>query len=180
MGRVLGRWGVDGELKVEPLTDFAERFAPGASLWLGDRLVRVLASRTHKAAVLLRVTGVGDADAAEALRGSLIEVAEDELPELPPDTYYRYQLIGLEVRTTAGESLGRVVEVLDTGSNEVLVARRTPDDAAGEVLIPAIDDVVRAIDLAAGAVTIELIEGLLPEPPKPRVSRGRRRRPAAE
>ncbi len=159
VGRILRPWGVRGELKVEPLTDFPERFAPGSRLWVGDAAYVVLSARWHRGALLVGFEGVDDA-AARAMRGALIETPEAELPELPPDTYYRHQLIGIEVRSMDGTALGRIVDVLDTGANEVFVVR----GEAGELLVPAIGDVVREVDLAGRRMTIELLEGLLPEP----------------
>jgi 16S rRNA processing protein RimM len=164
VGRIVGVHGIRGELKVEPLTDFPERFAPGVELLLvsptGEvRPAKVLTSRTHKGRVLLQMKGVADRTAAEALRGGFFKVEEDDLAPLPEGRYYHFQLVGLEVFTESGERLGDVKEVVPTGGNLVLIVH----DGVREVLLPFIDDVVREVDREAGRITVHLLEGLLPD-----------------
>lgn len=182
VGRVLRPWGLRGELKVEPLTDFPDRFAPGARLWVCGVEHTVERSRLHRGDLYLKLAGLDSPEAGERLRGALLEVRESEVHPLEADTYYHYQLEGLRVCSTAGEDLGTVQEVLDPGPHAVLIVR----GGRGEVLIPFIDDVVRQVDLAAGCITIAVIPGLLPDiparpprPARPRPSRGRIRRPAS-
>jgi 16S rRNA processing protein RimM len=103
--------------------------------------------------------GVASRTEAEALSGTTLRVGADRLPPLPEDTYYTFQLEGLTVRTTDGEVLGRIDDVLETGANPVLVVR----GAGGETLIPSVGQVVREVDLEAGTMTVELIPGLVPE-----------------
>jgi 16S rRNA processing protein RimM len=93
-------------------------------------------------------------------------VPEDELRPLGEGQYYHFQILGLEVRTTAGEVLGRVEQIISTGSNDVFVVR----GPRGEVLIPAVDDVVKSVDPAAGRIEVEVVEGLLPAKPRRRGS----------
>ena len=80
------------------------------------------------------------------------------LRPLPPGQYYQFQLMGLEVWTSDGKRLGQVAEILPTGSNDVYVVQGED----GELLIPAIEDVVKSVGLETGRITVELIEGLLP------------------
>ena len=89
---------------------------------------------------------------------------EDELRPLGEGEYYHFQILGLEVRTTTGEVLGRVEQIISTGSNDVFVVR----GPRGEVLIPAVDDVVKSVDPAAGRIEVEVVEGLLPPKRTPR------------
>jgi 16S rRNA processing protein RimM len=151
VGRVLALWGVGGDLKVEPLTDFPERFKSGATLWVCGRRHDVQRSRWSRGFVYLGLSGVDSRNAAEELRGALLEVPETELTALPEGQYYRFQIIGLEVCTPEGSSLGRVAEILPTGSNDVYVVRGGPR----ELLIPAIEDVVIEVDLAGGRLVVE-------------------------
>lgn len=164
VGRIVGAHGIRGELKVAPLTDFPERFAPGSSLFLvtpdGDvRPVEVVASREHKGRVLLTVEGVADRTGAEGLRGGFLKVGQKELTPLPAGQYYHFQLIGLAAVTDDGRKLGKVEEVMPTGSNLVLTVR----DSGSEVLLPFIDDVILDVDLEGGTLTVHLLPGLLPE-----------------
>lgn len=142
-----------------PLTDFPERFAEMKTVLVGEghRRYRILGARQHRGLVLLRLRGVDDADAAEALRGEVLRVPIAEAVALGEDQYFWYQIIDLEVVTTAGKSLGKIVDIIKTGANDVYVVRGT----RGELLIPAIEDVVRAVDLGAGRIVVELIPGLV-------------------
>jgi 16S rRNA processing protein RimM len=159
VGRVLRPWGLRGDLKVESLTDFPERFDPGSLLWLAERERTVEQSRSQSGALYVKFAGISDATDAERYRGLLIEVPEAALPPLDADEFYHHQLVGLRAVTSGGEDLGTVGEVLATGGNAVLVV----SGSRGEVLLPFIDDVVRSVDVAAGSITVELLDGLIPE-----------------
>jgi 16S rRNA processing protein RimM len=156
VGRVLRPWGIAGYLKVLPLTDFPDRFTPGNRVWLRGRQHTIQRARWQKGHVYLRLDGIDDAAEAEQLRGALLEVPEEELRPLPPGEYYHFQIVGLAVYSTEGECLGEVKEILTTGGNDVYVVR----DDGREILVPAIDDVVKDIDLDAGRMTVELMEGM--------------------
>lgn len=101
--------------------------------------------------------GVGDADAAEALRGGAVMVAAADLPPLGEGQFYYFQLAGAEVMLTDGRRLGTIEDIMSTGAHDVWVVR----DGAREVLVPVIADVVKAMDLGARRVTIEAVPGLL-------------------
>lgn len=152
VGRVVSVRGVRGELVVEPLTDFADRFAAGSRLWLQGRPLEVERSSTRRGRVLLTLRGVENRDQAASLRGVLLEVPESELRELEPGTYYRFQLIGLAVFDPAGGRLGTLADILATGANDVYVVR----DDGREVLVPALDDVVLEVDVAGGRMVVDL------------------------
>lgn len=156
---VLGAWGLRGHLRVELLTDFPERLAERKELYLGEsfRPVHVEALTIQGRTAVLKLREVDDGERAARLRGQVLYIAERDLAPLPEGTYYWHQIIGLEVRTTAGQSIGHVVDILRTGSNDVYVVQ----DGEREVLVPAIASVVRAIDLEARVVMIEPLPGML-------------------
>jgi len=158
VGRVLGPWGLRGDVKVESLTDFPQRFAAGGRLCAGGATYVGERSRWQRGHVVLKLAGIDSATAADALRDRLLEVPEDELHPLGEGEYYHFQILGLEVLTTSGENLGRVEQIISTGSNDVFVVR----GPRGEVLIPALADVVKSVDPAAGRIEVEVVEGLLP------------------
>ena len=154
MGWVAGPWSVRGDLKVQPLTDFPERFERGAALWVQKRRYEVQRSRWSRGFVYLVLSGIDSRAAAEELRDALLEVPESDLAPLPEGQYYRFQVIGLEVCTPEGRSLGRVAEILSTGANDVYIVRGGPR----ELLIPAIEDVVKEVDIGGGRLVVELLE----------------------
>jgi 16S rRNA processing protein RimM len=162
IGRVLGIWGVRGALKIEPLTDFPDRFDAGAHVWLAATDRTVESSHARRGALIVKLSGIDSPEEARALRGALIELPEADLHPLGEDEFYQHDLIGLEVRTQAGEVLGEVAELLPTGANDVLVVQ----GPAGEWLLPLIEDVVQDVDLATREVVVELLPGIEPKPPK--------------
>jgi len=158
VGRIAGLWGLRGDLKVESLTDFPQRFDTGRSVCLGGVAHTIERCRWQRGRPVLKLAGVDSAAAAESLRNRLLEVPEDELLPLSEGSYYHFQILGLQVRTTSGETLGRVEQIISTGSNDVFVVR----GPRGEVLIPAVDDVVLRVDPQAGNIEVEAVDGLMP------------------
>jgi 16S rRNA processing protein RimM len=171
VGRVVKAHGVGGEVVVEIRTDDpAARFAPGNTLRAKRSRGRgeeasylVTDAREHGARLLVRLAGVDDRDAADALRGSLFVVDSHDLPPIDePDTYYDHQLEGLRVRTTEGRDVGVVAEVLHTAAGELLAVRRGPDGAGkDEVLVPFVSAIVLSVSLEDQLVEIDPPEGLL-------------------
>jgi 16S rRNA processing protein RimM len=158
--------GLKGEVRVELYTDFPQRFAPGVTLLLGEDLeeVTVVGARPHKNGLLLQLEGIEGREQAEALRGSWLFVAEEDAVELDEDAYWVHDIIGLMVQTEEGEQLGTIREVLFTGANEVYVVEPIGLVNGGkELLLPAIDEVVREINLPANRMIVHLLPGLLAE-----------------
>jgi 16S rRNA processing protein RimM len=165
IGRVVKAHGVAGEVVVEIRTvDPETRFAPGTVLRAkgsdhGERKYVVAAARPHGNRLLLRLDGVAGRDAADALRGSLFVIDSSALPPIEePDTYYDHQLEGLSVRTTSGQDIGTVAEVLHTAAGELLAVNR-PE--AGELLVPFVGAIVTSVSLDSGVVEIDPPDGLL-------------------
>ena len=162
VGRISGPHGIRGELKVDSLTDFPERFVPGSRLLLVTpaeevRETTVISSRVHKGRYLLFLEGVEGRTAAERLRGGFLKIDQEDLAPLPGGQYYQFELIGLSVVAEDGQPLGEVEEILPTGGNLVLVVR----GKSRELLLPYIDDVVRQVDLEEKKITVHLLEGLI-------------------
>ncbi|KYH32074.1 ribosome maturation factor RimM [Neomoorella mulderi] len=162
VGKIVATHGVRGEVKVEPWTDFLGRFRPGTRLILqrGEEIrpVTVARARPHGRHLILKLAEINDADQAGALRGALLKVEPWEVEPLPEGHYYIFQLVGSRVYTTGGDFLGTLTDVLTTGANDVYVVK-----GAGkkEILIPALKEVVRKIDLARREISVALPPGLL-------------------
>jgi len=159
VGVIGGAFGVRGELKVDLYTDFPDRFAKLGSVFVGSdhRPMKVVGARPLGERVALKLEGVADREAAQALFDTPIYVRRTEVMPLPEGRYYHDQILGLEAYTTEGAHLGTIVEILATGSNDVYVAQ----NGTAEVLIPALKDIIRSIDLQEKRLTVEPIEGLL-------------------
>ena len=162
IGRVIRAHGVKGEISVSVLTDFPERFETIERVYLGDEFeataYRLEKYRWHKKNVLLTLAGIIDRNQAEQLRGQLVQVPIEEAVSLPQGSYYLYQLMGLQVLTTDGNNLGVIAGIIETGANDVYVVKK---DGRQEILLPAIPDVIKSINIEQGQMIVELIEGLI-------------------
>ena len=158
MGLVLRPHGLHGELRVHAFNPDAPHMQAGARVWIGGIGWRIAEARPDRGAWLLTLQGVERRDDAEALRDSLVE-APDEAVRRAEDEFFVHELLGLEVVTEAGLELGSIVEVMQPGANDVYVVV----GKGGEVLVPATEEVVRSIDLAARRVVITPLVGMLDE-----------------
>jgi len=159
IGRVVGVFGLRGELRIASLTDLPDRFTQLATLYVGDEHTpyAVAGAREHKGQVLLRLRGIEHIEEAERLRGAMLHIPAAEIAPLPADQFYLHDLIGLRVEDARGTLLGQIGEVV-TGAGHDLFVVRTPDGR--EVLLPAVKEFVKAVDLAGGIVRVEPIPGL--------------------
>jgi 16S rRNA processing protein RimM len=161
VGRVLRPHGVRGEVVVEVFSDVPGRFDPGSSLLMtrpgrpAER-VRVAAGRPHKSGALVLFEGWEDRDRVEELRGAVLEVPLEEVPEPPPGVYYEFQLLGCRCRA-GGEELGEVVEVLEDGGGLLLVI----EGGGRRVPVPFVKSFLREVDVAAGSIELDLPPGLV-------------------
>lgn len=165
IGKVVGVHGVNGTMLILPLTDYPERFFAMKELVLDKpgkprRTLKVkkIAPYEGKGTLFLQAEGVTDRDQAEAVKGSVITVADEERVELSQDEYWIDDIVGMSVTEEAtGKLLGTVEEIIFTGSNDVYLVR-TGD---GKLLpIPATGDAVRGVDVKNGTMTVVIPEGL--------------------
>lgn len=158
MARVIRQHGLDGELRVRSYSDNPQRFHPGRRVTV-DGAERAVVACNHlpDGYALLRLDGIASVQAARRLSGRCVYADIDDVVGLDDGEYYHYQLVGLEVVTDEGEHLGEVREVLVTGSNDVYVVE-SPEGA--EILLPAVQQVVKEIDLKGGRMLVHLISGL--------------------
>jgi len=154
VGVVAGAHGVEGEVKVRLTTDDPDHLATIERLYLGDSLspVRHLGLRFHRGMALLTLPGVTTPEAARALTGIPLRIAGSDARPLEANEYYLYQVVGIAVRTEAGDALGTVVDVIETGANDVFVIR--PDDGGADLLLPSIPDVVIDLRPAEGVMIV--------------------------
>ena len=166
VGRIAKAHGVTGEVVVDVRTDDPDdRFVRGkalrgrASRGGGERTFVVENVREHSGRLLVRLEGVIDRDAADALRGTLFLVESDDLPPITePDEFYDHQLEGLRVRTVTGDDVGTIADVLHTAAGDLLSVK-TPEGR--EILVPFVTAIVPRISLADAVVEIDPPDGLL-------------------
>ena len=141
-----------GELKVQPLTDNPDRFRQGSRLWAGQEQIVVTQARFAGDLVYIKLEGYADRASVERFRGAILQVPESDLPTLAEGTHYRFQLIGLTVRDLEGTTLGMLVEVIETGANDVYRIRA---ETGAEIMLPATDGVVLDIDREQGTMIVD-------------------------
>jgi 16S rRNA processing protein RimM len=173
VGRVGRPHGIRGEVVIGVRTDEPDlRFAVGATLGSGSTpdgdapsgQLKVASARWHSGQLLVAFAGITDRTAAGELTGTWLSVDSSQLPATPdPDEFRDHELIGLSVRTPAGENVGVVTDVLHYGQ-DLLVVRRPGDEGAedgGETLVPFVTAIVPEVDVAAGLLVIDPPPGLL-------------------
>jgi 16S rRNA processing protein RimM len=148
--RIVGAKGLAGAVRIEMLTDWPEHLAAGALVFVeGEDQPRVVRELQVAGRVpVLALDAVDSREAAEALIGRYLEV---EAAQLPEGSFYWHQLVGLRVVGEAGALLGQLVEVFRAGENEVYRVER---EDGGELLLPAVREVIREIDVAAGTMVV--------------------------
>jgi 16S rRNA processing protein RimM len=141
-------------------TDFPERLKTGKTVFVGDHYQpKVIASlRSHAAGMLVRLRGVKSPEDAGQYRNAWVYVPTADRPALPEGEYYHHQLLGLNVVTDEGHDLGVLVDVLETGANDVYVVRAGDGK---ETLLPAISPVILEIRLADRQMRVHLLDGLI-------------------
>ncbi len=156
LGKVVNTHGIRGEIKIQPWCDDPAIFDELEYIYIDGKRFDMLRSRIHKNCVIAAVEGICNIDEAETLRGGIVTVEREVLGELPEGTYYIADLEGLLVKTIDGKELGRIAEVMKTGSNDVYIL-----DTKKPILIPVIDQVVKEVNIEGGYVLVELMKGLI-------------------
>jgi 16S rRNA processing protein RimM len=165
VGKIVNTHGIRGEVRVISRTDFAnERYKVGNTLYIfmenadAPIEVKVARHRVHKSFDLLTFEGYDNINLVEKFKGAMIKIPESQLQPLNEGEYYFHEIIGCTVITEEGEIIGQVKEILTPGANDVWVVKRKNGK---DVLIPYIDDIVKAVDVAEKKITIHPMEGLL-------------------
>ena len=156
MGRVAGAQGILGWVKLKTYTEFVDGLAEFPVWWLGDekhdwREIAVEKFAVQGKGLIAKFPGCNDRTAAEKYKGLLVAVPRSSLPQEAEDEYYWTDLIGLDVVNLAGESLGTVGNLMDTGANQVLCVR----GASGEILVPFIASAIRQVDMAEKVIRVD-------------------------
>ncbi len=159
IGKIVNTHGVKGEVRVLPSTDDVKRFGKLKEVKVENRTMttyEIETVRYHKNFVLLKFKGIDTMNEAELLKNSLLKIDRKDALPLKKDEYYQCDLYGLRVVTDTGKDLGKLTDILMTGSNDVYVVRNEEK----EILIPAIKQCILKVDLEAGEMLVHLLEGL--------------------
>lgn len=165
VGQISKPYGLHGDVKVIPYTDFPDRFLKTKRLFVLQNN-HVLEKQVERANVqenkiIIKLADINTPEEAGKFRGALLQIPPDEVSELPEGSYYYFQIVGLSVYTLEGKPIGVIEEILNTGSNDVYLVK-DPENKR-EILLPAIKDVVKKIDLEEKSMFVDLLPGLLEE-----------------
>lgn len=154
IGRILAPHGLRGEMRMQIWTHFPERIPSIPSVSFDDdpETFKVRRARVTDKAAIIRVEGISTREAADERRGAVVRIALEHAAPLEEDEFYQFQLIGLDVVTAAGEPLGTLADIIETGANDVYLVR----DAEGkEVLLPALKSVILDVNLEHNRMTVQ-------------------------
>jgi len=158
IGKIGAPQGIRGEVRLIPLTDFPERFKTLKTALLDDGTsLQVESVRYHQQFVLLKFKGLDDRNAIEHLKNKLIQIERKDLIPLPEGHFHVFDIIGLTVYNEQEECLGKISDVLQTGSNDVYIVEQKDKQP---LLIPGLKTVVLNIDVANGKMIVKLQEEL--------------------
>jgi 16S rRNA processing protein RimM len=162
VGQIINVHGVKGEIKLYPLTDDIKRFSKLKFVYLESegeyQKYPVEGVKYSNNLVILKLAAINDMNEALKYRDRYVYIDRDNAVRLPKDSYFIADLIGIDVYTIEGQRLGAIISVFPTGSNDVYEVKAEDDRT---ILIPAIKDVVKSVDIEGRKMTIELLEGLL-------------------
>ncbi|GGB97901.1 ribosome maturation factor RimM [Oxalicibacterium flavum] len=160
VGHITGAYGLKGWVRVRPYSAEADALLHAKTWWLNKpemRDVSLMQSKQHGGDVVAQLMGVADRDAAEALKGTTVQIARSHFPALSDNEFYWVDLIGLTVENLQGESLGAVSGLMDNGAHPILQVAEpfAGDDKPRESLIPFVDQFVIKVEREAGKITVD-------------------------
>lgn len=162
IGQIVNTYGIKGFLKVVPYTDDITRFEDLTSIYIETKKdlksFEIQEIKYSKNLVLLKLKEINDINIAETYKNCLIKIDRKDAVKLPKDTYFIVDLLDMQVTTDDGENLGIIIDVYPTGSNDIYVVK---NEEGRQVLLPAISEVIREVDVTNKKMIVHLLEGLI-------------------
>lgn len=162
IGQIVNTFGIKGMVKVKPFTENVRRFDKLEKIYIENKKSRkeyeIEEVKYHKDMVLIKFKGINTLEEANLLRESYLIVDREKEEPLEEGTYYIVDMIGLEVYTEEGELLGKLEDIFNTGSNDIYVVK---NELGKQILLPAIGEVIKQIDMENKKMIVHLISGLV-------------------
>jgi len=159
IGQIVNTFGIKGQVKVVPFTDDITQFDTLKQIYIEKRknleLFEIEKSNYHKNMIILKLKGI---DTPESLRNCYIKINRKDARKLPEGTYFIVDLIGLDVYTDEEKLLGTLEDIYNAGSSDIYVVRTSEGK---QILLPAIKDVIKKVDIENKKVIVHIIEGLI-------------------
>ena len=150
LGKIVNTFGLNGEIKIYPYVDYIPKVK---KVYIKDNIMEIERARIQKNMIVVKLKGIDSIDQAEELKNLSILMDRKDAPKLPEGTYYINDLIGFNVYTDEGKLLGKLDDIFQTGANDVY--------QVGEILLPAIKDVIKQIDKDNKKIIVHLLKGLI-------------------
>ncbi len=161
IGQIVNHFGIKGMVKVMPYTDDVARFEDLKTVYVTLRHTQkqyeIEEVKYHKNMVLLKFKGVDDMDGAQNLQNAILKVERKDAATLEEGSYYIADLLGMPVYTEEGKKIGILEDIYNTGSNDIYVVR---NEKQKQILLPAIQDVIKQISLEENKITVHMLKGL--------------------
>lgn len=157
VGVIRGASGLHGEVKIEPHTDVRDRFASGSLLLLEGSQARVIRSRYQKNYLIVQFDVVSNRTQAESIFGQFVTVPLDQIPRLPRNYFYHFQLLDMSIYTEDCNYLGNLSEIITTPGNDVYVVKKA---GFRDLLLPALSNVIMNVDVNGKSMVVRLLQGL--------------------
>lgn len=162
IGQIVNTYGIKGFLKVVPYTNDITRFEDLASIYVETKKAlesfEIEEVKYSKNLVLLKFKGIDDINIAQKYKNCYLKIDRKDAVKLPEDTYFIVDLLDMQVYTDEGEDLGKIIDVYPTGSNDIYVVK---NEEGKQVILPAIGDVVKNVDVANKKMVVHLLDGLV-------------------
>ena len=162
LGQIVNTFGIKGQVKVLPFKDDIKKFEKLKEIYIEKKhelkLFQIEKVNYSKNMVILKLKGIETPEEAEKLRSSYLKINRKDAKKLPEGTYYIADLIGLDVYTDENKLLGKVDYIYNTGSNDIYVVK---DEQGKEILLPAIKEVLKQVDLENKKIIVHIIKGLI-------------------
>ena len=162
IGQIVNTSGLKGILKIKPFTDDIKKFSNLKTIYIktksGLTEFKIEQVRYVKNMVMLKLAGIDTVEEAEKYRNLYIKILRDQEEELEEGSYYVVDILGCKLNTDANQELGKIVDVFQTGSNDVYVVK---DEQGKQILLPAIKQVIKNVDIKNKIITVHLLEGLV-------------------
>lgn len=162
IGQIVNTSGLKGVIKVKPFTDDITKFNNFKTIYISIKKelkeFKIEQVRFSKNMVFLKLEGIDTIEEAENYRNLYLKIKRDKDEELEEGSYYIVDIIGCKVYTDEQKELGKVDDVFSTGSNDVYVVK---DEVGKQILLPAIKEVIKNIDIENKTITVHLLEGLV-------------------
>lgn len=162
IGQIVNTFGIKGQVKIVPFTDDITRFDELKEIYVEKKnelkLFQIEQVNYKKNMVILKLKGIETVEEVEKLRNCYLKIDRKDAKKLPKDTYFIVDLLGLDVYTDEGKLLGKVDDIYNAGSSDIYVIK---DELGKQILLPAIKDVLKEVDLENQKIIVHLIKGLV-------------------